>query len=221
MRVSVVIPTYCEADQIGQAVRSAAEVADEVIVVDGCSSDGTACQAVAAGAQIVLTRRGRGAQMHAGARRASGDVVVFLQADVRLPTAARAAIEEALEDPNVDGGHFRLRFEPCRGWARFFSWASHVRRRWMRGSQGESAMFIRRSAYLMLGGSRPTPWMEGFELMRRLQHATHTVYVSGVQVPASARRFEHAPVRTLAQWTLVQGMFMLGLPPSRLARLGG
>lgn len=221
MRVSVVIPTYCEAGQIGRAVTAAAEVADEVIVVDGCSPDGTACEAVAAGAQIVLTRRGRGVQMHAGARRAAGDVLLFLQADVRLPPQARAAMEEALTDPNVDGGHFRLRFEPCRGWARFYSWASHVRRRWMRGTQGASATFIRRSAYLMLGGFRPVPWMEDHAFLRRLHRFTRSVYVSGVEVQVSTRRFEDAPIRTFAQWTLVHGMRMLGLPPGRLTRSGG
>lgn len=221
MRVSVVIPVYCEAEQIGQAVKAAAEVADEVIVVDGCSPDGTACQAVAAGAQVVLTQRGHTLRMHAGARRATGDVVLFLHADVRLPPHARDAMQEVLRDPNVDGGHFRLRFEPCHGWARFYSWASHVRRRWMPGAQGAPATFIRRSAYLMWGGSQPTPWMEGHAVLQRLQRFTRSVYVSAVEVRASTRRFEHAPVRTLAQWTWWQGMSMLGLPPGQLARSRG
>jgi glycosyltransferase involved in cell wall biosynthesis len=216
MRISAVIPTYCEAEQIAQAVRSAAQIADEVIVVDGCSPDKTACQAVAAGAQVVMTRKGPRPQLQAGARRASGDVLLFLQPDARLPPEARAAMERALADGRVHGGTFRLQFDPCRGWARFFSWAHHVRRRWTRMEHGESALFIRRAAYLTMGVTTPSRRGDG-ERAPRGAHATCTVYVGGVVVRVSARRFEHVPARTLIRRAAVQAVQLLRIPPQRLA----
>ncbi|MFW6087264.1 MAG: hypothetical protein ACODAG_08670, partial [Myxococcota bacterium] len=129
------------------------------------------------------------------------------------------AIERALDDPGVDGGNFLLRFMPDGTWARFFSWANDLRRRWMRIYYGDSALFMRRRAYLALGGFRPLPIMEDYELVRRLERVTRTAYVRDVQVTASARRFEHAPLRTLVLWVAVQVLYMLGLPPRHLARL--
>jgi rSAM/selenodomain-associated transferase 2 len=219
VRLSVIIPTWCEAELIGEAVRAAARVGDEVVVADANSPDGTAAIARAAGARVVRAPRGRGPQLHAGALCARGDVLLFLHADARLPGSARSAIERALHDPRVDGGNFLLRFIPDGLWSRFFSWANDLRRRWMRIYYGDSALFLRRRAYMALGGFRPLPIMEDYELVRRLERVARTAYLREVQVTASARRFAHAPVRTLALWFIVQSLYMLGTSPRLLARL--
>jgi hypothetical protein len=146
-------------------------------------------------------------------------VLLFLHADARLPPSARSAIEQALNDPGVDGGNFLLRFIPDGPWARFFSWANDLRRRWMRIYYGDSALFLRRRSYVALGGFRPLPIMEDYELVRRLERVAKTAYLREVQVTASARRFSRAPVRTLALWILVQFLYMLGMPPRLLVRL--
>ena len=98
--VSVVIPTLAEAPEIAAAVRNAlAAGADEVVVADGGSHDGTPELARAAGARVLLAPRGRGSQLNAGARAARGDVLCFLHADARLPAGAARAIRRALDDP--------------------------------------------------------------------------------------------------------------------------
>jgi glycosyltransferase involved in cell wall biosynthesis len=80
---------------IVDAVNSAQRVADEVIVVDGHSSDQTAQLDRAAGARVILANKGRGAQLHAGALAATGEVLLFLHADARLPPEARNALERS------------------------------------------------------------------------------------------------------------------------------
>lgn len=84
MRVSVVIPTYNEAASIGRVLADipAGEVA-EVLVVDGCSSDGTREVAARMGARIVVEpRRGYGRACLTGlAHTDQPDVVVFLDGD--------------------------------------------------------------------------------------------------------------------------------------------
>jgi glycosyltransferase involved in cell wall biosynthesis len=219
LSISILIPTLEERGRIEQAVVAASLIGDEVVVADALSRDGTAAAAARAGARVVLAGGGRGPQIDAAARVAQGDVLVVLHADCRLPPAARGALESALGDPAVVGGNFRLRFEPPTLAAQLFSAASDLRRRLFAIYYGDSAMFLRRSVYRALGGMRALPILEDYELARRLERFGRTVYIRHVEVSASARRFARAPARTLATWTVVQGLYSLGVPPRRLRAL--
>ena len=219
-RISAIIPTWQEAAGIAACVHAAGSVADEVIVVDASSADGTADAARAAGARVIsVDRKGRGPQLHVGALAARGDVLLFLHADAQLRLGARDAILQALDDPRAVGGNFYLRFWPEGWFASFFSWANHLRRRWLRIYYGDSAIFVRRDVYEELGGFRALPILEDYELVRRLERRGKTVYVRHVEVLASARRFEARPWRTLVLWVLIQALYMGGVHPDRLARL--
>ena len=217
--LTVVIPTWCEASHIADAVRSALAIGSDVVVADADSPDGTAALARAAGARVVSAERSRGAQLHAGALAATGDVLLFLHADAMLPVEARAAVDEALVDPRVLGGNFYLRFIPDSFAARLFTRANDLRRRWLKIYYGDSGIFIRRTAYTRLGGFRALPIFEDYDFVRRLERAGRTVYLRRIVVEASARRFEAAPLRTLFVWTLMQTMYsVFRVSPERLAR---
>jgi rSAM/selenodomain-associated transferase 2 len=216
--LSVVIPTYQEARVIEATVAMAARIADEVVVADAESPDGTATLAERAGARVVLAPKGRGSQLAAGARAARGDVLLFLHADAHLPPAARGAIARALASPDVVGGNFYLRYQPESRAARLFSWANDLRRRFLRIYYGDTALFVRRSAYLELGGFEPLPLFEDRALIRRLERTGRTAYVRHLAVGVSARRFARAPVTTLARWAALEALYLLGVPPAALAR---
>ena len=92
LRVSVCIPARDEAATVAgvvSPVRPALEgpepLVDELIVVDDGSTDATGAVAEAAGARVVRRSGppGKGRAMAAGVRASSGDIVVFLDADVR------------------------------------------------------------------------------------------------------------------------------------------
>ncbi|MEJ7599931.1 MAG: TIGR04283 family arsenosugar biosynthesis glycosyltransferase [Kofleriaceae bacterium] len=217
--ISAIIPAWCEAAEIGEAVTAARTVADEVIVADADSPDGTGAFARAAGARTVSGARGRGARLVAGAGAARGEVLLFLHADARLPISARAAIDDALRDPSIGGGNFKLRFAPVNRWARVFAYVNHERRRLLRIYYGDSGLFVRRSVYDQLGGFRALPIMEDYDLVCRLERATRTAYITDVEIVASSRRFSERPVRTLAIWAAIQTLASAGVAPERLARL--
>ena len=83
LSVTVIVPALNEAESIGRVLAAipAGDV-DEVIVVDGGSSDTTVAIARASGASIVHEpRRGYGRACAAGVVAAKGDVVVFIDAD--------------------------------------------------------------------------------------------------------------------------------------------
>lgn len=89
MRVAVVIPVFNEAAAIGRVLAELpAGVADEVLVVDGGSSDGTQEAAQAMGATVLRQRgRGYGAACLTGALAASAEALVFLDGDYSDPPA--------------------------------------------------------------------------------------------------------------------------------------
>jgi len=218
LSIAVIIPAWCEVADIAAAVQAAGCIGDEVIVADAGSPDGTAAAAQHAGARVVHAPKGRGPQLDAGARASTADVLLFLHADARLPQAARGAIQRALASDAVAGGNFMLRFEPDGYAAQLFGWANHQRRRWLGIYYGDSALFMRRSVYLALGGFRPLPIFEDYDLIRRLEQAHDTAYIEHVEVRASARRFEHAPLRTLLLWAGLQLAFSTGVSPHVLSR---
>jgi rSAM/selenodomain-associated transferase 2 len=215
--LSVLIPAFREATQIADAVTQARLVADEVVVADGGSDDGTVELARGAGATVVMSPKGRGPQLDAAARASTGEALLFLHADARLPPQARGCVQRALAEPAIVGGNFHLRFVPHSGWAQLFSGANHLRRRLFCIYYGDSAIFVRRRVYDALGGFRALPILEDYEFVRRLERHGKTAYVREVSVTASARRFQRAPVRTLAAWTMLQALYSAGVSAERLA----
>ena len=113
LRISVVIPAHNSAHLLGETLDSVLaqdRPPHEVIVVDGGSADATAGIAEAAGARVVRSaRRGVALQRNAGAAVATGDLLVFADADVRLGVMSperRAALTDRLR------GTRRMPFTP-------------------------------------------------------------------------------------------------------------
>jgi glycosyltransferase involved in cell wall biosynthesis len=86
--VTVVIPAFNEAHGIGAVVRRVRQALPEaeILVVDDASRDDTAAAAVAAGARVERhpINRGNGAAVKTGIRRASGEVVLLMDADGQM-----------------------------------------------------------------------------------------------------------------------------------------
>ena len=81
-RVTVVIPTKDEEGLVGDIVDAVAPYADEVLVVDGHSRDRTRDIAGEHGARVILDRgKGKGDALRLALDEATGDIVVFIDAD--------------------------------------------------------------------------------------------------------------------------------------------
>ena len=98
--VSVVMPAKNEAGAIGGVVKALKALMEEVevIVVNDGSSDDTAAVATAAGARVVSHpySKGNGAAVKTGARAATGEVIVFMDADGQHDPADIARLLEKM-----------------------------------------------------------------------------------------------------------------------------
>ena len=213
--ISVVIPTLGEQETIEAAITSARATLDpcEVIVADGGSTDRTRELAVAAGATVVDAPGTRADAMNAGARSATGEALLFLHADTTLPERAGGAVRTTLA--RADGGAFSVRFDDRPGLAHL---AARLYEQFHRGVYGDQAIFVTRVAFGQVGGYRPLPIMEDFDLVQRLRR-TGTFTVLPDTVTTSARRQRaHGEVRTFLTVAAIKLLYRLGVPPARLAR---
>jgi rSAM/selenodomain-associated transferase 2 len=221
MTLSVVVPALDEAVNLKRLLPDLARTCPgaEVIVVDGGSRDGTAAVASGRpGVRLLASARGRARQMNAGAREASGDVLLFLHADTRLPEGAAAAIAAALAGPAVVGGRFDVRFDSPRRILRVVAWFMNARSRATSICTGDQAIFVRRADFEAVGGYPDVPLMEDIELSRRLK-ARGRLAALRARVTTSARKWEReGPLRTIGfMWTL-RLLHFCGVAPARLHR---
>ena len=219
-QLSIIIPALNEAHSIGATLDAVAQVRGqrEVIVVDGGSLDATVEVAGERGALVIKSERGRGAQMHAGACAAQGEVFWFLHADTIPPPEAVERIIEALKDPLVVGGNFEVRFDGERFAARFLTWL-YPRLRWLGLCYGDSAIFVRREDYERTGGFQSFPIFEDVDLIRQLRRRGSLVHLRTI-VQTSSRRFEgRSFALTFMRWAAMQGLYWLGVHPRALGRL--
>ena len=219
MKVSVVIPAINEARDIAEAVQSAwGAGAEQVIVADGGSQDRTREVASSAGCEVVDSPPGRGIQQNAGARRARGDVLLFLHADNRLGVETVRQVEAALDDSRFVGGYFRQRIRAAGVLFRCLERGNAVRAHWLRLPYGDQGLFVRRQAFQRMGGFPEIPLMEDVVFGRRLRSVGKLALLPG-PLHVDARRWRrHGIVRqTFRNWCLLT-LFKLGVSPTRLAR---
>lgn len=102
MKISIVLPAKNESAAIGQTLQKLRmQCANaEIIVVNDGSTDDTAAVAQAAGARVVHHpySKGNGAAIKTGARAATGDVIVFMDADGQHDPADIASLLSKLDE---------------------------------------------------------------------------------------------------------------------------
>ena len=217
MKLSVIIPTLEEAAVIEDCLRSLAPLrarGHEVIVADGGSGDATRALAQPLCERVLVAPRGRAAQMNAGARAASGEALVFLHADTRLPERADEAISGALQQSQW--GRFDVEIRGERAMLRWVAWSMNLRSRLSGIATGDQAIFVRREAF---AGFPPIALMEDIAFSRAMKRAGPPACLT-LRASTSGRRWESRGVlRTVLLMWWLRTLYFLGAPPDRLARL--
>ncbi|HET9020150.1 MAG TPA: TIGR04283 family arsenosugar biosynthesis glycosyltransferase [Acetobacteraceae bacterium] len=218
MRLSIVIPTLNAAATLSATVAALGGAADEVVVVDGGSGDGTAALAESLGARVVAAPRGRGGQLAAGAAAARGEWLLLLHADTRLaPGWAAAAFRMMAERPDR-AGYFRFALDSAdpraRRLERLVAWRCRV----FALPYGDQGLLISRALLEQVGGIRPLPLMEDVDLVRRLGRR-RLAAVEVAAVTSAARWQGDGWHRRSARNLGCLMLYALGVPPRIIARL--
>ena len=224
-KISIIIPVLNEANTIKTAlaiVQAASNV--EVIVVDGGSEDKTVAIAKSLNVKVLFSRPGRAHQMNTGAAAATGDILLFLHADTRLPDGFDTMIRNALtiQNPkskiqNPIAGAFELgidgKMRSLRLVETMVNWRSH----YLQLPYGDQALFLKTAVFHELGGFPELPIMEDFEFVRRLRRLGK-IEILPAAVLTSGRRWKKLGVvkTTLINQLIVLGYFM-GVSPDKLA----
>lgn len=220
--VSIILPVLNEAGAIDRAILAVREAGSgdpvEIIVVDGDPQGGTIKAITVPDVRTAVAEKGRARQMNSGAGIATGDILLFLHADTRLPPNAFLLIKDAMKDPRYVGGAFSLGFDTQRAIFRITEKYVSLRTRLTKVPFGDQAIFIRRDFFARSGGYREIPIMEDVELMTRIRKQEEQICILREKVLTSPRRYEQEGILfcTFRNWTL-QALYASGVSPERLA----
>ena len=216
------MPALNESAGIQAALQALAPLAArgaQLLVADGGSQDATAGLAQAGGAQVIDAPRGRALQMNAGARQATGNLLLFLHADTRLPPDADRLIEQALASGPQVWGRFDVRIEGQPRMLRVIAAFMNRRSRWTGIATGDQALFMTRAAFDAVGGFPVQPLMEDIEMSARLLKLSRPACLRQ-RVVTSGRRWEmHGVWRTVLLMWRLRLAYWRGAAPEHLAEL--
>jgi rSAM/selenodomain-associated transferase 2 len=217
--LSVVIPALNSAEWIGPCIVAVRE-ADEIVVADGGSADGTPAISERNGARLVRSPPGRGVQLAAGAEAALGDWLLFLHADTLLAPGWREAADRHMARRRGKAACFRFRLDAREWQARLVEAGVALRVRLLALPYGDQGLLISRGLYDEIGGYRPLPLMEDVDLVRRI--GGFRLERLGVTALTSPDRWRRGGwLRRSLRNLLCLACYRSGMSAERVARLYG
>ena len=191
--ISIIIPAKNEAAQLPVLLNylnavSGKEHIAEIIVSDGKSADDTVSIANLYGAKVVVSEQaGRGRQMNAGAKTATGNILYFLHADSIPPTGF---VEDILGKINTGhiAGCYRLRFDYDHWFLKANAWFTRFNVNAVRF--GDQSLFVRKSVFEAIDGFREDLIiMEDQEIIHRIRAQGRFAVIEDY-VTTSARKYK-------------------------------
>jgi rSAM/selenodomain-associated transferase 2 len=216
LKISFVIPVLNEAPAILAALAALAPQrarGHEVIVVDGGSEDGSRELAAPLADRAIAASRGRGRQMNAGALVASGEALVFLHADTRLPANAEELIFHALRR-NL-WGRFDVAIEGRSTLLPVIACCMNLRSRLTGIATGDQAIFVRREAF---EGFPEIALMEDVAFSRAMKRRSPPACLRAKALTSGRRWERHGVLRTMLLMWRLRLAYFLGAAPDDLAR---
>src|SRR6266852_5924127 len=219
--ISIIVPVLNEGGRIQRFLEHLRERAPsaELILVNAAGSESVP-ESVAQLCDGVLTgRRGRAAQMNAGANVAGGKVLWFVHADCEVPRGCLEEIARTLQDRQVVGGCFRIRFARRNLIYRVSDAGGNLAVELFGRCYGDHGIFCRREEFAAVGGYPELPLLEDAEFYRLLRQRGPTRQLPSKIVPSPRRYEEIGLYRLSATYFLLSALYILRVPIPLLARI--
>jgi len=219
-RVAVIVPVFNEARVLPSLIGQLQHLnIDELIIVDGGSTDATCNLLAQSGLRWVVSKPGRALQMNAGASICNSDILVFIHADTVISSSHISRLREVMRDADAVGGRFDVRLTGNRAVFRMIAFFINLRSRLSHICSGDQCLFVRRSVFEGLGGFPDQPLMEDIEFSKQLKRLGRVICLRDT-VTTSSRRWEHNGVtRTIMLMWKLRLLYWLGVSPEKLSRI--
>ncbi|MBW4613493.1 MAG: TIGR04283 family arsenosugar biosynthesis glycosyltransferase [Desmonostoc vinosum HA7617-LM4] len=235
-KISIIIPTLNEAKNIQEAISSLRDATQttsfsaecyanvsnqanlniEVIVVDGGSQDSTVAIAQSLDVKVISSSPGRAAQMNAGAMVASGEILLFLHADTRLPVGYDVMVCTTLQQAGTVAGAFELQIDAPLLSLRLVEWGVNLRSHFWQMPYGDQAIFLTKQVFQQVGNFPDLPIMEDFELMRHLKRLGRIVIIPTPVITSARRWLRKGVFKTTLINQIVIIAYLLGVSPAQI-----
>lgn len=220
--LSIIIPTLNEAETIERTLRSAGalDLAKELVVVDGASTDETVTLAAPLADRVIQMpqdQRGRARQMNTGAAIANGDYLLFLHADTEISSQAAKELSSAMAkhvvwgrfNVQITGQSFMLGMVACT-----MNWRSRV----TGIATGDQAIFVRRDVFESIGGFSDQPLMEDIELSKSLRKLAGPTCLQGPVITSGRRWDKNGAFKTIILMWQLRWHYWRGTSAEQLAK---
>lgn len=220
-QISIIVPVLDESARLRRFLEHLRRraVFAEIIVVDVAGSQSVPNSATELCDRVLTARRGRAAQMNAGAAVASGGVFWFVHVDCEVPRGCLDQIAHTLQDRQIVAGCFRIRFPRRELIYRVGDAGGNLAVELFGRCYGDHGIFCRRGDFFAVGGYPEIPLLEDAEFYRRLRRRGRTRQLRS-KIITSPRRYEEiGSYRLTASYLLLSTLYLLRVPIPTLARI--
>ncbi len=226
--ISAIIVAYNEEDLIEVIIKELKKQQFhgkyEIILADGGSSDKTVMLAAENKIQIVNCRKGKSRQMNDDAKKAKGDILFFVHADMQFSNQMFSIIQNKITE-GYDGGGFSNEFDMHNKkikklgiWMnfRFFD----KREQSDKGIfYGDNGIFVKKEVFIALNGFKEISIMEDYDFSRRMKINYKVIKIKEPKIKVSARRhIKTGFIKTRFQWIMIRKLYKWGVSPEKLAK---
>lgn len=226
MNLSIIIPTLNEADYLAATVETLRQNSrlgnsHEVIVIDSGSTDETVEIANKLGTKLIKSESsasGRAYVLNEAAGFASGDILLFLDADTLVPAGYDKVIDSVLSNPGVVGGAFEFALDGSEFALRVVELINRVRYRIRQRYYGDQGIFVRADVFRRAGGYPAISILEAAHFCKKLRKYGKLKLIKK-DMKTSPRRFiEGGVYRVLLSDIKIWFLDLLGISVDKYAQ---